>query len=90
MNNKKKMVLGAAFVVAILALAGVGYAITDNFHGTTSSYERDADVDYVKVSLAAGDYSEETLPISTSLYWDSVTTSAGTQYTVRPGGVSLA
>lgn len=95
MNNKKKMVLGAAFVVAIMALAGIGYAIADNFHGTTSTSARDADVDFVKVYLRGEDYATTAFPIAKSLYWDTVTSwntsssATETQYTARAGGITV-
>lgn len=56
MNNKKKMVLGAAFVVAIMALAGIGYAAVTSYNGTTSSKEQTVDVDYVVVKLGNEGY----------------------------------
>jgi len=73
MNNKKKMVLGAAFIVAIMALAGVGYAtlFSDTYKGTAESKTQEYDVDYVIVTLGGSSYS--TL---SNLYivYDTVTT----------------
>ncbi len=84
MNNKKKMVLGAAFVVAIMALAGIGYAITDNFNGETSAVAKVDDADYVTISLSAENYSTTTLPITKAFYWDTETAANGTiTYTPR-------
>lgn len=52
MNTKKKTVLAAALVVAIIALAGVGYAaFNTNYTGTTQSDTTTYDVDWVKVTL---------------------------------------
>ena len=58
MNNKKKMVLGAAFVAAIMALAGIGYAavFSDTYKGTAKSNTQSYDVDYVIVSLGEQSY----------------------------------
>ncbi len=79
MNNKKKMVLGAAFIVAIMALAGVGYAaFSDTYKGTTQSAANTYDVDYVIVAVGENGYS--TL---TNLYivYDTSTVSAATPTT---------
>ncbi len=66
MNNKKKMVLGAAFVVAIMALAGIGYAAAaSSYQGTTDSETAEVSVNYVKIKLGNNGYlPPETLNIT--------------------------
>ena len=88
-RSKKKMVLGAALVVAIMALAGVGYAWSANFNGTTDATgTKTVDVDYVTLSLSSANYTTQVVPIGTAaLYWDSSTAANGTTtYTVKSPG----
>lgn len=92
MNTKKKTILGAAFVVSIIALAGVGYAaITNNFQGTTSSANQTVDVDWVKVSLTdVNQYTARTVPYTEkAFYWDSATNSSGTTWTPKTANVQM-
>ena len=49
-NNKRKVMLIAAFAVAVIALAGVGYAATLNYKATTVNDDNDATSVYVLVT----------------------------------------
>ena len=54
MNHKKKItMLGVAFAISVIALAGVGYAVTHpGYQGTASTnIDNDYDVDYVVVKF---------------------------------------
>lgn len=76
--SKKKVALSAALVVAIIALAGVGYAAAHSFTGKTTSIDQSVDTDYVVVSLSDPGYVAAT---EFHAVWNSVTvpnTSAGT------------
>ena len=81
MNNKKKTILGAAFVVAIMALAGIGYAAATSFTGSTNSVAQDVDVDYVSIYLSANAY-QATVPAGGAhIIYTSVSDSTNTTYT---------
>lgn len=82
MNTKKKTVLAAALVVAIIALAGVGYAaFSDSYKGTTDSGSSTMDVDYVIVKLNSEAYSD----VTTGLFvvFDTETTYVTDNYVVE-------
>lgn len=79
MNTKKKTILAAAFVVAIIALAGVGYAaFSTSYKGTTTSATNDFDVDYVVISLDNPAYTAKT----ENLYvmYDTITNASGSTF----------
>ncbi len=79
MNNKKKMVLGAAFIVAIMALAGIGYAVAGGqFTAETSSASKYVDVDYATVVLDGNSYTQTTAPAGVHILWNTSTASNGT------------
>lgn len=53
MKNKKKALLGVAFIASIIALAGVGYAVHTGYQGSVSTSETQTyDVDYVVVKFS--------------------------------------
>lgn len=53
MKNKKKALLGVAFIASIIALAGVGYAVHTGYQGSVSTPVTQAyDVDYVVVKFS--------------------------------------
>lgn len=80
MNTKKKTVLVAAFIVAILALAGIGYAtaFSDSYKGTTKTETSTYDVDWVRITPGTDAFT----PKTTGLYvvYDTVTTYAAGNY----------
>ena len=85
MMNKKKTILAAALVVAIVALAGVGYAaLSPNvYKGETSSVASDYDVDWVIVSLGETGYAPvNTIHIAfdTATAWDTTTSAPKTTF----------
>ncbi len=55
MKSKRKTMLGVALAVAIIALAGVGYAAVTAYKGQTSTSGNQINTEYVTVSLAEGD-----------------------------------
>ena len=66
MNTKKKTILAAAFVVAIIALAGLGYAATwPGYEGKTSTTDvtNTYDIDYVVVKLDDASYATSATPL---------------------------
>ena len=52
MNNKKKTLLGVAFIASLIVLAGVGYAAHTGYTGSaTGTQAQTYDVDYVVVKF---------------------------------------
>ena len=78
MNHKKKItMLGAAFAIAVIALAGVGYAVTGNYTARTDSATSSYDVDWVVLKLDEDAY---TSPSNIRVVWNEVTTYTNSAY----------
>lgn len=90
MKANRKVMFGAALVVAIVALAGVGYA---TYQGTTTSSNNQITTEYVNINLnkTTGDgvlrdttvWNGQTLAVT----FDSVNTNGTIAYTLNSGSV---
>ena len=82
MKNKKKVtLLGVAFIAAVITLAGVGYALSNNsYTAQTTSASGDFDIDWVVLKLNEEAYAG---PGHIEVVWNSETTGyANGHYTI--------
>ena len=81
-THRNKVALTAALLVALIALAGVGYAAAHTYTGETTSSSQDIDVDYVVVSMVAADGYTAYTPATKihAVFEKTTTTSTGTTY----------
>ena len=73
MKMNRKTMLIAAFAVAVVALAGVGYAASVAFFGKTTTSTESLNAGYVNVSLT--EYGAQTFP----LYYNSINSGSAEQ-----------
>ena len=82
-THRNKVAITAALAIALIALAGVGYAAaTHQFNGTTASVEQTVDVDYVVVKLNEEAYTTGTDVASPVAHiWWNTSTAYDSEYT---------
>ena len=81
MKANRKTMLGVAFAVAVIALAGVGYAAYDGYTATTTNTGNTVGTVYNKITLGsntAADYTS--FMLDDGIEFDSVTDAAVTTY----------
>lgn len=81
MKANRKTILGVAFAVSIIALAGVGYAAYDGYTATTTNTQNTVKTVYNKITLGsntAADYTD--FMLDNGIEFDSVTNAAVTTY----------
>ena len=71
--------LAAVLVVAVVALAGVGYAV--NYTGSTSNEKNTVDVMYVKLSQTGDAAYDANVSFIGKEYYNTVTDASGTEFT---------
>ena len=80
MKSKKVTMLAAALVVAVVALAGVGYAAVSNYNATTTNTNNSLDSTYL--TATQGGEGAYTVNFLTNMYFDSENTALNvTKYT---------